>query len=69
MNRPATIAHEHNETIALAARFLIETPLEKRLAPTVPVLREMFGLGPHDAVEAIKEADRIRARAYGGANV
>lgn len=60
--------HEHSELIGQAARFLVETPLEKRLMPTIPLLREMFGLGPSDAVEAIKEADRIRAMAYGGAN-
>lgn len=68
MERPATLDHEHTELIGQAARFLVETPLEQRLMPTVPLLREMFGLGPSDAIAAIGEADRIRARAYGGAN-
>lgn len=68
MARPATLDHELDERIALAAQFLVDTPLEKRLMPTVPLLRERFGLGPCDAVKAITEADRIRARAYGGAD-
>lgn len=65
---PETLDHELDERIALAARFLVDTPLENRLMPTVPLLRERFGLGPADAIAAIGEADRIRARAYGGAD-
>jgi len=66
MARPETLNHELDERIALAARFLFDTPLEQRLMPTIPLLRERFGLGAAEAVEAIREADRIRALAYGG---
>lgn len=49
-----------NAPISEAARFLVDTPLEQRLRPTVPLLRERFGLNVGDAIEAIREADRIR---------
>lgn len=68
MARPETLDHELDERIALAARVLVYTPREQRLMPTVPLLRERFGLGPSDAIAAISEAERIRSRAYGGAD-
>lgn len=52
-----------SETIDTAARFLVETPLEKRIRPTVPLLAEMFGLPPAGAVAAIRRADQLRREA------
>ena len=54
------ICHASADAIGAAAHFLLETPLEKRLRPTVPLLRERVGLSPVQAVEAIREADRLR---------
>lgn len=54
------LCHTSADAIGAAAHFLVETPLEERLRPTVPLLRERFGLSPVQAVEAIREADRLR---------
>jgi hypothetical protein len=61
MTRPATLDHELDATIEQAARFLIEVPVEQRLMPTIPLLRERFGLGPADGVKAIRIANTLRA--------
>ncbi|SMH36081.1 hypothetical protein [Mesorhizobium australicum] len=52
-----------SETIEAAAHYLVETPLEKRLRPTVPLLADMFGLPPAGAVAAIRRADQLRREA------
>lgn len=52
-----------SETIDAAAHFLVETPLEKRIRPTVPLLAEKFGLPPAGAVAAIRRADQLRREA------
>ena len=62
MIEPLTIDHEHSETILVAARRLATGGSDKTRAP-VPQLRERFGLSPAEAVEAIREANLIRARA------
>lgn len=46
-----------SDTINAAARFLVETPLEKRIRPTVPLLAEKFGLPPAGA--SLRSAARI----------
>jgi hypothetical protein len=55
--------HEHNETVIEAARWLATGGSDKTRAP-VPQLRERFGLSLAEAVEAIREAALIRARAH-----
>ncbi len=62
------LCHESSEAIGEAARFLLATPLEKRLRPTVPLLRERFGLSVAEAVTAIREADRLRGGADASAS-
>lgn len=67
MARPAfeTACHELDERIMLGARYLVEVPVDQRTKPSVVLMRELFGLGPSDAVLAIREADRIR---FGGSH-
>jgi hypothetical protein len=60
------LCHESTAAISEAAAWLVATPVEQRLRPTVPILRERFGLTPVEAVQAITEADHIRR---GGAHV
>ena len=55
---------EPDAVVAEAANFLINTPLAQRLRPTVPLLKERFGLDAERAIEAIRQAAKIR----GGAN-
>lgn len=54
------LCHASVDAIDAAAHFLVETLLEQRLRPTVPLLRDRFGLTPAQAVEAIRAADRLR---------
>lgn len=60
------LCHASVDAIDAAAHFLVETPLEKRLRPTVPLLRDRFGLDPAQAVEAIRAADRLRTEVRHG---
>jgi len=46
-----------------AARWLAETPDDKRPHPLVPHLQSEFGLSAADAVAAIRESRLILARA------
>lgn len=55
--------HESNQAVLEAARWLA-TGGSDRARPPVPQLRERFGLSPAEAVEAIREANLIRARAH-----
>lgn len=57
------LCHASVDAIDAAAHFLVETPLEKRLRPTVPLLRDRFGLNAVQAVEAIRAADHLRKEA------
>lgn len=52
-----------DSAIARAARWLATTPQRQRPHPLIPALRRMFDLTPVEAVEAIREANLIRARA------
>lgn len=54
------LCHTSADAIDAAAIFLVETPVEKRLRPTLPLLKERFGLTPVQAIEAIRAADRLR---------
>lgn len=58
------LCHVSVDAIHAAALFLVETPLEKRLRPTVPLLRDRFGLTAAQAIEAIRAADRLRREAH-----
>lgn len=49
-------------TIGEAARWIFETPRDKR-GPVVVELRNRFGLTAKEAVDAVGEANLIRARA------
>lgn len=48
------------ERLAAAVDWLVRVPVEKRVTATCSLLREMWGLKPLDAVEAIKRANAIR---------
>lgn len=54
------LCHASVDAIDAAAHFLVETPLERRLRPTVPLLRDRFVLTVLQAIEAIRAADRLR---------
>lgn len=54
------LCHASVDGIDAAAHFLVETPLEQRVRPTVPLLRDRFGLTALQAIEAIRAADRLR---------
>ena len=54
------VCHESTAAIDQAAAFLVATPLAERLRPTVPLLRERFGLNAAEAVQAIREAEKLR---------
>jgi hypothetical protein len=54
------LCHETTAAIGEAARWLAGTEIEHRLRPTVPLLRERYGLTATEAVQAIREADIIR---------
>lgn len=56
--------HEHSAMICEAARWLLG-PRERTGRATVPELRDRFGLNPVEAIDAIREAHRIRRK--GGA--
>lgn len=58
------LCHASVDAIDAAAHFLVETPLEKRLRPTVPLLRDRFGLNAAQAIEAIRETDRLKKEAH-----
>lgn len=58
------LCHTSAEAIDVAAAFLVETPVEKRLRPTLPLLKERFGLSPVQAIEAIRAADRLRKEVH-----
>jgi hypothetical protein len=47
-----------------AAKWLATTPSAKRPHPLVPHLQRAFGLSAKEAVEAIREANLIKARAH-----
>lgn len=51
------------EAIQKAATWLATTPERQRPAHLVPHLRKAFGLSAAEAVQAIREAHLIRARA------
>ncbi|WP_170990140.1 hypothetical protein [Aquamicrobium sp. LC103] len=51
------------DAIQKAARWLATTPDDRKPHPLMPYLRREFGLSPSQAVEAIREANLIRARA------
>lgn len=51
------------ETILAAAGWLAETPKSQRPRSAIIELRNRFGLIASEAVEAIREANVIRARA------
>ena len=55
--------HEHSALVEEAARWLATGGSDKSRAP-VPQLRERFGLSAGEAIEAIREANLIRARAH-----
>jgi hypothetical protein len=48
--------------IQQAAAWLASTPESDRPHPIIPALRERFGLSAVEAVEAIREANQIKAR-------
>lgn len=57
------LCHETTATIEQAAQWLATTPRHERPRPAAVELRERFGLKPAEAIEAIREANLIRARA------
>jgi len=52
-----------DDAIKTAGRWLALTPREQRDRPVIPLLRQQFGLSAKEAVEAVREANLIRARA------
>lgn len=50
-------------TVTEAAKWLAMLPPNKRPRPIVAHLHKEFGLSAADAIEAIREANLIRARA------
>lgn len=52
--------HEHSAAVDEAARYLVAVPPDERPRPLVPALREMFGLTPVEACQAIAESHRLR---------
>lgn len=53
--------HEHSAVIDLAASWLLSEP-DRRGQAIVPELKCRFGLTTLEAIEAIRAADRRRAR-------
>lgn len=54
---------DRSKAIAKAASWLATTPPEKRPHPIIPHLRKAYDLTPLQAVEAVRKAELIRARA------
>jgi hypothetical protein len=52
--------HEHTDAVIFAATWLAGDPQERVCRPIIPILKQRFGLTAHQAVEAMREADRIR---------
>lgn len=52
-----------NERVLEAARWLATTPEHQRPHPIIPHITKSFGLSYTEAVDAIREANLIRARA------
>ncbi len=50
------LSHEHSAAFDEAVVFLKTVPPGERPRPLVPALREMFGLTPVEACEAIRES-------------
>lgn len=63
MTSPDLTPGEHTASAAIdeAARYLVAVPPEERPRPLVPALREMFGLTPVEACQAIAESHRLRS--------
>jgi len=59
MTRPQTEDHANDERVAVAAEWLSATEAGAH-CPTVPTVRERFGLSATDAVEAIRRAQSLR---------
>ena len=61
-----TTGHDHESTAAIdeAARWYACLPASDRIKrPAVPLLKENFGLTASEAIETLREASLIRARA------
>lgn len=54
--------HEHTAAIDEAAEWYATTPRRHLNRPIIPTLRERFGLSNQEAVQAVREANLIRAR-------
>lgn len=52
--------HCHTAAVEEAARFLLAVPPVERPKPLVPALREMFGLSPVEACEAIRLSHTLK---------
>ena len=63
------ISHEHNSAVELATQWILQPrPLTLRRA-IVAEVRERFGLNALEAVEAIRDAERIRREGYAHADL
>lgn len=54
------LSHEHSAAVEECARFLLAVPPGERPRPLIPAMREMFGLTPAEACEAIKLSHDMR---------
>lgn len=52
------------QAISKAANWLATTPATKRPHPVIPHLREAYNLSPLEAVQAIRQAELIKARQH-----
>lgn len=57
------IDHEHSEIIGQAATWLATTPKQTRPRSAIVEIKQRFGLSAIEAIQAIREADLIKARA------
>ncbi|MER9726907.1 MULTISPECIES: hypothetical protein [unclassified Mesorhizobium] len=57
------IDHENTALIGEAALWLATTPKQSRPRPAIVDVKERFGLTALEAIQAIREADLIKARA------
>lgn len=53
-----------NEAVLKAAQWLATTPDRQRPRPLLPHIAKVFGLSHKEAVDAIREANLIRARSH-----
>lgn len=54
---------DHSAAVMNAAHWLSTTPDSQRPRPIIPHIIKTFGLSHREAVEAIREANLIKARA------